>query len=193
MPPCSRYDAHLNARPSHRGHPRTNPGHPAGLGRCRRVSAKHGRRSTVTAGPKALSNKDMGGLKITNLAEGTSSTDAASKSQLDAAHAYAANAPITRTRGWRGRSATAAVGGQRYGEARGSAVRGLDLGDVGAAVAGLRLVALRCRRVGGDPQLESLASSVDLLSPVPGALGISRSDALSPPSAGRPRTARWSG
>src|SRR5690348_15751525 len=38
---------------------------------------------------KAISAKDMGGLQINNLADGTSSTDAATKSQVDAAKAFA--------------------------------------------------------------------------------------------------------
>lgn len=37
----------------------------------------------MTAGPVALSHKDMGGLKVQNMADGTSSTDAVTKSQLD--------------------------------------------------------------------------------------------------------------
>lgn len=43
----------------------------------------------MTAGPKALSDKDMGGLKITVLADGTDSTDAATKGQVDTAETNA--------------------------------------------------------------------------------------------------------
>lgn len=43
----------------------------------------------MTAGPKALSHKDMGGLKITNLADGTTSTDSATKGQVDTAYTNA--------------------------------------------------------------------------------------------------------
>lgn len=45
----------------------------------------------MTAGPKALSNKDMGGLKVTNMADGTATTDAATKQQVDAAAAFGAS------------------------------------------------------------------------------------------------------
>jgi hypothetical protein len=43
----------------------------------------------VTAGPKAISHKDMGGLQIKNLADGTLSTDAWTKSQGDTAYTNA--------------------------------------------------------------------------------------------------------
>lgn len=43
----------------------------------------------MTAGPKALSHKDMGGLQIKSLADGTVSTDAATKSQVDTAYTNA--------------------------------------------------------------------------------------------------------
>lgn len=43
----------------------------------------------MTAGPKALSHKDMGGLKITNQADGTTSTDGATKGQVDTAYTNA--------------------------------------------------------------------------------------------------------
>lgn len=40
---------------------------------------------------KAISQKDMGGLKITNQADGTSATDSATKQQVDAAQAFGAS------------------------------------------------------------------------------------------------------
>lgn len=43
----------------------------------------------MTAGPKALSHKDMGGLRITLLADGSASTDAATKGQVDTAETNA--------------------------------------------------------------------------------------------------------
>lgn len=43
----------------------------------------------MTAGPKALSHKDMGGLRITNQADGTTGTDGATKGQVDTAYANA--------------------------------------------------------------------------------------------------------
>lgn len=44
----------------------------------------------MTAGPKALSHKDMGGtLKIINLADGTAATDAGTKGQIDTAETNA--------------------------------------------------------------------------------------------------------
>lgn len=43
----------------------------------------------MTAGPKAISHKDMGGLRITLLADGTADTDAATKLQVDTAYTNA--------------------------------------------------------------------------------------------------------
>jgi len=43
----------------------------------------------MTAGPKALSHKDMGGLKVTAMADGSASTDAVTKSQLDTTYTNA--------------------------------------------------------------------------------------------------------
>ena len=43
----------------------------------------------MTAGPKALSHKDMDGLKVVNLGDGTASDDAVNKGQLDTAETNA--------------------------------------------------------------------------------------------------------
>jgi hypothetical protein len=43
----------------------------------------------VTAGPKAISNTDFGGLKGVNLLDGTAATDAGTKGQIDAAYTSA--------------------------------------------------------------------------------------------------------
>ncbi len=45
----------------------------------------------MATGPKTLSSPDLNGLKIVNLANGVATTDAATKSQVDAAQAYGAS------------------------------------------------------------------------------------------------------